>query len=65
MDIKEVSSGANVVIFAMDNDSYIKDMREINSDMVVSPIQIYLDSMQLKGRGEELAEVILRKEILK
>lgn len=65
LDIKEVNSGANVVIFALDNDSYIKDKREINSDSVVSPIQIYLDSMQLKGRGEELAEAILRKEILK
>lgn len=65
LDIKEVNSGANVAILAMDNDSYIKDRREINSDSVVSPIQIYLDSMQLKGRGEELAEVILRKEILK
>lgn len=65
LDIKEVNSGANVTILAMDNDSYIKDRREINSDSVVSPIQIYLDSMQLKGRGEELAEVILRKEILK
>lgn len=65
LDIKEVNSGANVTILAMDNDSYIKDRREINSDSVVSPIQIYLDSMQLKGRGEELAEAILRKEILK
>lgn len=65
LDIKEVNSGANVAILAMDNDSYIKDRREINSDSVVSPIQIYLDSMQLKGRGEELAEAILRKEILK
>lgn len=65
LDVKEVNSGANVVIFAMDNDSYIKDSREINRDSVVSPIQIYLDSMQLKGRGEELAEAILRKEILK
>lgn len=65
LELKEVSSGANVVIFAIDNDSYIKGGREINSDMVVSPVQIYLDSMQLKGRGEELAEAILRKEILK
>lgn len=65
LDVKEVNSGANVVIFAMDNDSYIKDSREINRDLVVSPIQIYLDSMQLKGRGEELAEAILRREILK
>lgn len=64
LDIKEVTSGANVVIFAMDNDSYIKDSREINGELIVSPVQIYLDSMQLKGRGEEVAEAILRKEIL-
>ena len=65
LDVKEVNSGANVVVFAMDNDSYIKDSREINNNSVVSPIQVYLDSMQLKSRGEELAEAVLRKEILK
>lgn len=37
----------------------------IGESMVVSPLQIYLDSMQLKGRGEEMAEAILRKEIIK
>lgn len=65
LDVKEVNSGANVVIIAIDNDSYIKDSREINKELIVSPVQIYLDSMQLKGRGEELAEAVLRKEILK
>lgn len=62
---KEVNSGANIVIFPLENDSYIKDWREIDGSTVVSPLQIYLDNMQLKGRGEEMAEAVLRKEILK
>lgn len=65
LDIKEVNSGANVIILTLDNDSYIKDTRKINSDSVVSPMQIYLDCIQLKGRGKELAEAVFRKEILK
>ena len=62
---KEVNSGANLVMLPLENDSYIKDWREIDGFAVVSPLQIYLDSMQLKGRGEEMAEAVLRKEILK
>ena len=65
LELKEVSSGANVVIMPLENDSYIKDYRIIDDSMVVSPLQVYLDSMQIKGRGEELAEAVLRKEIIK
>lgn len=64
LEIKEVDSGANVVIFPLENDSYIKDCRIIAGDMVVSPLQVCLDSLQLKGRGEELAEAVLKKEIM-
>ena len=65
LDMKEVSSGANVVIMPLEDESYSKDYRIIDGAVVVSPVQAYLDSMQLKGRGEELAENILKKEILK
>lgn len=65
LELKEVSSGANVVILTLENDTYIKDSRVAGTDMVVSPLQIYLDCMQLKGRGEEMAEAVLRREILK
>ena len=65
LEMKEVSSGSNVVIFPLENDSYIKDSREIEESLVVSPVQIYLDCMQLKGRGEEMAEAVLMKEIIK
>ncbi|MDE6433520.1 MAG: hypothetical protein K2L07_04755 [Lachnospiraceae bacterium] len=65
LGLKEVDSGANVIIYSLENDSYKKDSRIIGEDMVVSPLQVYLDSMQIKGRGEELAEAVLLKEILK
>ncbi len=65
LDMKEVNSGSNVVILPLENDSYIKDCRVIGDSAVVSPLQIYLDSMQIKGRGEEMAEAVLRKEIIK
>ena len=65
LDMKEVSSGSNVVILPLENDSYIKDYRVIGESVVVSPLQIYLDSMQIKGRGEEMAEAVLKKEIIK
>ena len=65
LEMKEVTSGANVVIFSLENDCYIKDSKIVDESMVVSPVQIYLDCMQLKGRGEEMAEAILRKEIMK
>ena len=65
LGIKEVDSGANVIIFPLENDSYIKDCRIVEGDMVVSPLQIYLDSMRLKGRGEEMAEAVMKKEIIK
>lgn len=65
LGIKEVDSGANVVIFPLENDSYIKGCRIIAGDMVVSPLQVYLDSLQLKGRGEEMAEAVLKKEIIR
>jgi hypothetical protein len=63
--MKEVNSGSNVVILPLENDSYIKDYRVIGESVVVSPLQIYLDSTQIKGRGEEMAEAVLRKEIIK
>ena len=65
LGMKEVSSGSNVILYPLENDSYVMGCREIEGSIVVSPVQIYLDCMQLKGRGEEMAEAILQKEILK
>ena len=65
LDMKEVNSGSNVVIFPLENGSYTKDYRVIDGSVVVSPLQIYLDCMQIKGRGEEMADAVLKKEILR
>ncbi|OLA45454.1 MAG: hypothetical protein BHW39_03825 [Firmicutes bacterium CAG:552_39_19] len=35
LEMKEVSSGSNVVIFPLENDSYIKDSRKIEESLVV------------------------------
>lgn len=65
LDMKEVNSGSNVVIFPLENDSYIRDYRVIDESVIVSPLQIYLECMQIKGRGEKMADAVLRKEILR
>lgn len=65
LDMKEVNSGSNVVILSLENNSYIRDCKVIDDSTIVSPVQIYLDCMQIKGRGEEMAEAVLRKEILR
>lgn len=63
--MKEVNSGSNAVIFPLENDSYIKDYRVLDESVVVSPLQIYLDCMQIKGRGEEMADAVLKKELIR
>lgn len=59
---KQVDSGANVVVLPARED-YIYAAGMQNGNYVVSPVQAYLDCMQLKGRGEELAGAILARGI--
>lgn len=61
---KQVDSGANIIFMIPYDDCVLLEHKRINNYNVVSPIQEYLDCMQIKGRGEELAEAILAKEIL-
>ena len=62
---KVVDSGANIQIHVVNSDELLYDARELNGYLVASPIQIYLDCMKLKGRGEEVANAIFAKEIEK
>jgi hypothetical protein len=62
---KQVDSGANVQIHVLPSDEMLHDARNIKDQQVASPVQVYLDCMRLKGRGEEMAEAILTKEIEK
>lgn len=60
---KRVDSGANVTVYIADSEEVFADCRMINQNSVASPVQVFLDCMQLKGRGEEMAEAVLSKEI--
>ena len=53
------------VVYIADSDEVFTDWREINQSIVASPLQVFLDCMQLKGRGEEMAEAVYAKEIRK
>ena len=63
--LKEVDTGSNVTIYIAESKELFIDSRTIKGVSVVSPVQIYLDCMQLKGRGEEMAEAVFNKEINK
>lgn len=61
--LKRVSSGANVTLIEPYDDGVFFGSRDLEGSPVVSPIQIYLDLMQIKGRGEEAATAILEEVI--
>ncbi len=60
------SGGANIQIHILSTDEFFHDSRIIDDQLVVSPVQVYLDCMRQKGRGgEEIAEAVFRKEVMK
>lgn len=62
---KVVDSGSNIAIYIADSEEVFSNCKVIDNSRVASPVQIYLDCMQLKGRGEEMANSIFNKEIKK
>jgi hypothetical protein len=61
--LKAVSSGANVTLLTPYDEGVFYGTREIDGVPVASPIQIYLDLMSIKGRGEEAAQALLEEVI--
>lgn len=61
--LKAVSTGANVSLIAPYDTGVFFGSREIDQAPVVSPVQLYLDLSQMKGRGEEAAQAILEEAI--
>lgn len=59
---KKVTSGSNISIIVPYDSSVLFDSRKIKGSMVVSPVQVCLDLIGLKGRGEEASIAILEKE---
>ena len=60
---KQVDSGANVHMWVVEGPEWFHDERIIRSERVASPVQVVLDCMNIKGRGEEMARAVFEKEI--
>ena len=63
MNFKEVQSGANVNILTPYDEGVFYGVLEIGGVKVASPIQIYLDLMGFRGRGEEAAKALFKQTI--
>jgi len=63
LDLKPVTSGANVSLFAPYDKGVFYGGREVESARVVSPVQAYLDLVGFRGRGDEAAEAVRRQVI--
>jgi len=62
---KKVDSGANVELIIPYSLPVLMDHRTMQESEVVSPVQAYMDLIQQKNRGEELAQAIYEKEIIR
>ena len=60
---KRVSSGANVSLIVPYDSGVLIGVREVGESVITSPVQVYLDLMGLKGRGEEAAQAVLEGAI--
>lgn len=60
---KPVPSGANFTILTPFDEGLLYGARDVNGDMVVSDVQLYLDLAGYKGRGEEAATFILEQRL--
>lgn len=59
---KQVNSGSNISIIVPYDPCTMIDAHSINNLMVASPVQVCLDLLGLKGRGDEAASAIMEKE---
>lgn len=63
LGLKPVSSGANVTLLEPYDEGILYGIKEIDGAPVASPVQLFLDLAQTKGRGEEAAAAILEEVI--
>jgi hypothetical protein len=63
LGLKEVPSGANVTILSPYDDGVFYGAAEVGGLQVVAPVQVYLDLIGYRGRGEEAAAFVLEQVI--
>ena len=65
LNLKEVSSGSNVSILKPYDEGVFYNFQEVNGINVVNNIQLYLDLINYKERGEEAANFLYEQRIRK
>jgi hypothetical protein len=63
LSLKPVPSGANVTLLTPYDAGVFYGAQEIEGVRIASPVQIYLDLLSFKGRGEEAASTLLEEVI--
>lgn len=63
LELRTVDSGPNITILEPYDDGVFYRLQEINGMQVVINIQLYLDLVSYKGRGEESAKFLLDQKI--
>ena len=63
LNLKRVTSGANLTLIAPYDAGVFYGSCDVEGAPIVSPVQLWLDLGQTKGRGEEAAEMILEEVI--
>lgn len=61
--LKEASTGANISILSPYDDGVFYGEREFEGIRTASPVQVYLDLIGFRGRGEEAARTLLEEAI--
>jgi hypothetical protein len=60
---KSVPSGANVTLLRVPDEGVWYGLQQVGEDPVVSDVQLYLDLVATKGRGEDAATFILEQRL--
>jgi len=63
MDLKDVPTGANVILLSPYDEGVYYGLKSVDEVQVVCPVQAYLDVHDQPARGQEAAEALLVKEI--
>jgi hypothetical protein len=65
LDLKPVDSGANVLILTPYDAGVLFGATDVDGTRVVSRVQVYLDLINYRGRGEETAAAVYEQVIRK
>ena len=63
LELRKVESGANFTLIEPYDEGVFYGSREIDNTTVVGDIQLYLDLVSYKGRGEESAQFLFEQKI--